>query len=65
MYLGMDLILIGVALLLGTVSCLVPVVAFAYTMNRVFVPVEEQMLAETFGEEWEKYRARVRRWILV
>ena len=38
-------------------------VAFAILMDLRFVRVEERMLAETFGSEWESYRARVRRWI--
>jgi protein-S-isoprenylcysteine O-methyltransferase Ste14 len=63
MYLGMALLLLGVALLLGTVTALVPVVIFPFVVDRVFIRVEERMLAETFGREWEEYRARVRRWI--
>jgi protein-S-isoprenylcysteine O-methyltransferase Ste14 len=63
MYVGITLMLAGVALLLGTVTPWVPVVVFAILMNLRFVRVEERMLAETFGSEWEQYRARVRRWI--
>jgi protein-S-isoprenylcysteine O-methyltransferase Ste14 len=63
MYLGMALLLLGVALLLGTATALVPVVIFPFVVDRVFIRVEERMLAETFGREWEEYRARVRRWI--
>jgi protein-S-isoprenylcysteine O-methyltransferase Ste14 len=39
------------------------VVIFPFVVDRVFIRVEERMLAETFGREWEEYRARVRRWI--
>jgi protein-S-isoprenylcysteine O-methyltransferase Ste14 len=63
MYLGMSLMLLGVALLLGTVAALVPVAIFPYTMDRVFIRIEENMLAETFGEAWTEYESRVRRWI--
>jgi protein-S-isoprenylcysteine O-methyltransferase Ste14 len=63
MYLGMSLLLLGVALLLGTVTALVPVVIFPYVMDRNFIRMEERMLAETFGREWEEYQTRVRRWI--
>ena len=63
MYLGMSLLLLGVALLLGTVAALIPVVIFPYVMDRIFVRIEEKMLAETFGREWEEYQSRVRRWI--
>jgi protein-S-isoprenylcysteine O-methyltransferase Ste14 len=59
----MSLLLLGVALLLGTVAALIPAVIFPYVMDRVFMRMEEKMLAETFGREWEEYQSRVRRWI--
>ncbi len=63
MYLGLTLLLVGVALFLGSVSALVPVVIFPYLMDRIFIRAEERMLAETFGAEWEAYRSNVHRWI--
>jgi protein-S-isoprenylcysteine O-methyltransferase Ste14 len=63
MYLGVTLMLLGVAMLFGTISPLIPVVAFLILMDVKFVRVEERMLAETFGTEWERYRSQVRRWI--
>jgi len=63
MYLGLTLMLLGVALFLGSVSALVPVLLFPYLMNRVFIREEERMLAATFGTVWEEYRSAVRRWI--
>jgi protein-S-isoprenylcysteine O-methyltransferase Ste14 len=63
MYLGMVAILLGIALLFGTVSPLIPVALFGFLMDIRFIRVEERLLAETFGEEWAKYRAAVRRWI--
>ena len=63
MYLGLTLVLVGVALFLGSLSALVPVVIFPCLMDRVFIRVEERMLAETFGPEWEAYCSNVRRWI--
>ena len=63
MYLGVTLMLLGIALLFGTVSPLLPVVTFAVLMDMRFIRTEEQMLAESFGSEWEQYRARVRRWL--
>jgi protein-S-isoprenylcysteine O-methyltransferase Ste14 len=32
-------------------------------MDRIFIPVEERMLAETFGEAWMEYKGKIRRWI--
>ncbi len=63
MYLGLTLMLLGIALLLGSVSSLVPPLVFPYLMDRIFIRAEEQMLAATFGTEWERYRSTVRRWI--
>jgi protein-S-isoprenylcysteine O-methyltransferase Ste14 len=63
MYLGITLMLVGIAFLFGSVSTLLPALAFAILMDRRFISVEERMLAEKFGKEWNAYRARVRRWL--
>ena len=62
-YLGMTLLLVGVAAMLGslTPSLLVPV--FIWLINRNVIPVEEAMMAATFGAEYQQFRERVRRWI--
>ncbi len=63
MYLGMVLILIGVALLLGSLAPLLVAAGFAAIIEIRFIPVEERMLAETFGDAWTAYCGRTRRWI--
>ena len=63
MYLGMVLMLIGLALLLGSLSPFLAVVIFALLMELIFVRAEEQMLEKEFGERWLVYKQRVRRWI--
>jgi protein-S-isoprenylcysteine O-methyltransferase Ste14 len=63
MYLGLTLLLFGIALLLGTVAALLPALVFPYIIDRIFIRTEEKMLAETFGREWEEYQSKVRRWI--
>jgi protein-S-isoprenylcysteine O-methyltransferase Ste14 len=63
MYLGMVLLLLGVALLLGTLTPFVIVAVFAALLDVRFIRAEERMLAETFGEDWRAYRNRVRRWL--
>lgn len=63
MYVGVTLMLLGVALLLGSASSLVPVLVFPYLMSRLFICKEEQMLSQTFGAEWDQYRSSVRRWL--
>lgn len=63
MYLGMILILFGVAMLLGSASPFVVVPLLAALLDRVFIAPEEQMLQDTFGGRFLQYRKRVRRWI--
>ena len=63
MYVGVTLMLLGAALLFGSLSTLLPVLAFAVLMDVRFVRVEERMLAARFGSEWDRYRAEVRRWL--
>ncbi len=63
MYLGFVLILIGIALLLRSLTPYVIVVAFAILMDRMYIRVEERMLAEEFGTEWEEYKRNTRRWL--
>jgi len=63
MYLGMILILIGISILLGSLTPFFVVVVFAIIMERVFIQVEERMMEETFGDEYLEYRANVRKWL--
>jgi len=63
MYLGMVLILFGIAVLMGTLSPYTIVILFAVLMDQVFIKVEERMLEEVFGETWQEYKMKVRRWI--
>jgi protein-S-isoprenylcysteine O-methyltransferase Ste14 len=63
MYLGFVLILIGIAVLLRSLtSYLIPVV-FAVLIDRMYIAVEERMLAEKFGMEWQAYKQSTRRWL--
>jgi len=63
MYVGMALALAGIAILLGTLSPWPIVVIFVVVLDQVFIRKEEVMLSKTFGEDFEQYRQRVRRWI--
>ena len=62
-YLGMTLILLGIAIFLGTlVTFLLPLVFWAI-METMFIPTEEKNLEKAFGKEYEDYKRKVRRWI--
>jgi len=63
MYLGFALILIGIAVLLGSLTPFVVIPVFALLMDQIFIRVEEQMLEEKFVLTWLDYKRRVRRWI--
>jgi protein-S-isoprenylcysteine O-methyltransferase Ste14 len=62
-YVGLVLAYLGEAGILRQVwpVFLLPITV-AY-INWVVIPVEEGKLKEVFGEEYEQYRARVRRWV--
>ena len=63
MYLSMVLLLLGGALLMGAVSALLPVIAFAAIIQRRFIIREEAFLTGIFGDAYPQYCQRVRRWL--
>ena len=63
MYLGMVLILLGVAILMGTLTPLIVIVIFGILIELVFVRTEERMLEEQFGAAWVAYKKKVRKWV--
>jgi len=63
MYLGFVLILIGIAVLLRSLSPYVVILAFVILIQGMFITVEERMLANKFGERWQQYRQNTRRWL--
>jgi len=63
MYLGMVLVVLGVATLLrGAVPFVVPVILGVLLYLR-FIRFEERSLEQTFGDDYRAYKARVRRWL--
>ena len=63
MYLGMVIILLGIAILMGTLTPFIVVVIFGILMELVFVEPEERMLEEQFGATWIAYKMKVRKWV--
>ena len=63
MYLGMVLILLGLAILLGSLTPFSVLTVFVWWIDVQFIRHEEQMLATQFGQDWLEYKAQVRRWI--
>jgi protein-S-isoprenylcysteine O-methyltransferase Ste14 len=63
MYLGLVVTLVGVWIVLGTLSPLLALVAFVCIIELQFVRGEELFLDEIFGEQYRSYKTRVRRWL--
>lgn len=63
MYLGMMLVLAGIALFQGSVTPWLILPPFAWVIQTLFIRREEAMLDGLFGEEYRAYRQRVRRWL--
>jgi len=63
MYLGATLMLIGIAVSLGSITpFLVPPLYMVVIEQRIIRPEEVAML-NRFGKDYERYRASVRRWL--
>jgi protein-S-isoprenylcysteine O-methyltransferase Ste14 len=63
MYLGMVIILVGTAMMYGSLTPYVPALVFFLVMHRLFIPGEESALRSTFGEHWRVYEYSTRRWL--
>lgn len=62
-YLGMIITLIGVWIALGSLTPLFVIPVFTWLIQEMFIKEEEKMLEEKFGEEYQEYKAIVRRWV--
>jgi protein-S-isoprenylcysteine O-methyltransferase Ste14 len=63
MYLGFIAVLLGISVLLGSLSPYLVVALFAFLMDLVYIQSEEKMLQDVFGSRWEEYRTRTRKWL--
>jgi len=63
MYLGMVLMLTGIALLVGSWPYYVVAILYAVILDHVFCRFEERKLLAQYGREYADYAVRVRRWI--
>lgn len=63
MYLAMVIWLVGLAVLLGSLTAfLFPILLFLVA-NFMIIPPEERNMERMFGEQYAKYRRHVRRWL--
>ncbi len=63
MYLGLLLLLTGLALWFGNPLNIAVLALFVWYVTIFQIRPEEDALAEKFGAEFDAYRAKVRRWI--
>jgi len=63
MYLGIVLMLLGTALVSGGLFFYLATMSFFLIINFVFCQYEETKLIGLFGQEFARYRQRVRRWL--
>ena len=63
MYLGMVLVLLGVAFLLDRASPWLVLAPFILVIRLKFIQFEEPLMEQTFGEDYVTYKSSVRRWL--
>lgn len=62
-YLSYLAITIGAAFILGSLTAFIaPIIGFA-VLNLLIIPLEERNLHQEFGQEYDRYKLKVRRWI--
>lgn len=63
MYVGLLFLLIAWAIYLSSAWALLGPLAFVLYMNRFQIGPEERVLGLLFGDEYEEYKRKVRRWL--
>ena len=63
MYVGMSLAYIGGAFVMNSVWALIVFPVVIALLSRLVIAREERYLSSAFGEEYDDYRRRVRRWL--
>jgi len=62
-YAAMIAALVGIGVVLGSLTPFLMIPPFAWFIRRRFVEAEERKLEDAFGDDYRAYKARVRRWI--
>lgn len=63
MYVAATMLLLSAVFFIGSLPFLIPPMGYFLLMQCVCIPHEERRMNERFGDAYEAYRARVRRWI--
>ena len=63
MYLGVALALLGISVYIENLLSLMSPVIFFLIMNYIYIPFEEKLMEQIFGQQYLNYKKKVRRWI--
>ena len=63
MYVALAMLQVAYCLYLGTFFGLLVMTGFILFMNRFQIEAEERALEQSFGDEYRRYKSKVRRWI--
>jgi len=63
MYLGFVLALLGLSVILCSLTPLIIALSFIVITDRWYIAFEEKAMLRKFGEQYTTYKKRVRRWI--
>lgn len=63
MYIGMFLLLLGIGVCFCNLFSMVAPFAFLLTIHLIFIPKEEKLMHEAFGNQYLEYKGKVKRWI--
>lgn len=63
MYLGNLIVLLGAAFFMGTLPFFLAPLAQFLLLNFTFIPFEEEKMRRQFGEQFNAYTQKVRRWV--
>jgi len=59
----MVMILLGIALLFGSLTPFILIPIFVWLIQTIFIKNEEIVMERTFADEYREYKERVRRWL--
>jgi protein-S-isoprenylcysteine O-methyltransferase Ste14 len=62
-YLSGLIIFLGIAITLGSLITFAFPIALVLILDQVYIPLEEIVLEESFGDQYRAYKKRVRRWV--
>jgi len=63
MYLGLFLFFVGLSVIFVLAWSILSLLVVVYYVNSKIIPIEEKQLRGSFGEAYEQYCKKVRRWI--